>query len=209
MTRVLIADDHPLMLSGIEAVLRGSGFDIVARARDGTAALDAVTDSDPEIVVLDMKMPGLTGLEVLRALRQRGDGRAVVLLSAHIEDQALVEALQLGIQGIIMKEDAETLIRTCLEHVHAGERWIQPSVFQRALDAALVDGDRPRGPFAQLAPRERAIARLVRAGMRNREIADELGLTEGTVKVCLHRMYEKLGVANRTELAMLGPDVGD
>lgn len=208
MTRVLIADDHPLMLSGIESVLRGSDFEVTARARDGTAALDAVAVADPEIVVLDMKMPGLTGLEVLRALRHRGDHRPVVLLSAHIEDEALVEAMKLGVQGIIMKEDAETLIRVCLEQVRAGEKWFQPSVYQRALDAAL-DADRPHGRFAHLAPRERAIARLVRAGLRNREIADELGLTEGTVKVCLHRMYEKLGVANRTELAMLGPDIGD
>lgn len=209
MTRVLIADDHPLMLSGIESVLRGSDFEVATRVRDGTAALAAVAADDPGIVVLDMKMPGLTGLEVLRALRQRGDNRPVVLLTAHIEDQALVEALKLGVQGVIMKEDAETLILTCLEHVRAGERWIQPSVFQRALDAALDGGERPIGPFGKLAPRERAIARLVRAGLRNREIADELGLTEGTVKVCLHRMYEKLGVSNRTELAMLGPDGGD
>jgi two-component system nitrate/nitrite response regulator NarL len=208
MTRVLIADDHPLMLSGIESVLRGSDFEVAARARDGTAALAAVESDDPDIVVLDVKMPGLTGLDVLRALRHRGDRRPVVLLTASIEDEELVEAMKLGVQGVIMKEDAETLIRACLEKVRGGERWIQPSVYQRALDAALDEG-RPRGRFASLAPRERAIARLVRAGMRNREIADELGLTEGTVKVCLHRMYDKLGVANRTELAMLGPDVGD
>lgn len=208
MTRVLIADDHPLMLSGIESVLRGSDFEVAARARDGTAALAAVESDDPDIVVLDVKMPGLTGLDVLRALRHRGDRRPVVLLTASIEDEELVEAMKLGVQGVIMKEDAETLIRACLETVRGGERWIQPSVYQRALDAALDTGG-PRGRFASLAPRERAIARLVRMGMRNREIAGELGLTEGTVKVCLHRMYDKLGVANRTELAMLGPDVGD
>lgn len=209
MTRLLIADDHPLMLSGLQAVLRRSEFEIVGKASDGLAVLDALEATAPDILVLDLKMPKLTGLEVLRTLRLNSDARPVVLLTAHIDDQSLLESLRLGVNGIIMKDDAETLIRACLEKVRDGERWIQPSIFQRALDLATGNGPLQKGPLARLAPRERAISRLVREGLRNREIADELGLTEGTIKVCLHRMYEKLGISNRTELALLARDAGE
>lgn len=203
MTRVLIADDHPLMLSGIEAVLRSTDYEVVAKVRDGAAALDAIAAARPDILVLDIKMPGRSGLDVLRTLRARGDDRTVVLLTAHLDDGALMEAIQLEVNGIILKEGAETLIVTCLDHVRRGERWIERTVLQRALDVTMRDGAAPRGPLAALTPRERSIARLVGEGLRNRDVAAELGLTEGTVKVCLHRMYEKLGISNRTELAML------
>lgn len=203
MTRVLIADDHPLMLSGIAGVLRRTDYQVVAKASDGVAALDMLDEARPDILVLDLKMPAMSGLDVLRALRERGDTRPVVLLTADIDDAALREAVRLGVNGVILKDSADTLIRTCLDQVCAGERWVQPALLQRVLSLAVDEEARPRGPLDQLAPRERAITRLVCEGLRNKEIGDELGLTEGTVKVCLHRMYEKLGVSNRTELAML------
>ena len=203
MTRVLIADDHPLMLSGLEAVLRGTAYEVAARAGDGDEALDAATSAMADILILDIKMPGRSGLDVLRALRDTGDPRPVVLLTADIDDQGLVEAIRLGVNGIIMKEGAETQLLACLDRVRAGGRWIEGPVLQRALDLAVGSGSKPKGPLARLTNRERAIARLVGEGLRNREIGDELGLTEGTVKVCLHRIYEKLDISNRTELAVL------
>lgn len=209
MTRVLLADDHPLMLSGIEAMLRGTVYEVVGKARDGAAALEALPSVRPDILVLDLKMPSRSGLDVLRTLRSRGDSRPVVILTADLDDQSLLESIQLGVNGIIMKEGAENLIVTCLDHVARGERWIERSVLQRALDITLRDGAEPRGALGALAPRERAISRLVGAGLRNREIADELGLSEGTVKVCLHRIYEKLEISNRTELAMLARELAD
>ncbi|HET9427064.1 MAG TPA: response regulator transcription factor [Allosphingosinicella sp.] len=209
MIRLLLADDHPLMLSGIEAMLRGTAYEVVAKANDGVAALEAIPGARPDILVLDLKMPLRNGLDVLRTLRARGDQRPIVILTADLDDQSLMEAIQLGVNGIIMKEGAENLIVTCLDHVARGERWIERSVLQRALDITLRDGAEPRGALGALAPRERAISRLVGAGLRNREIADELGLSEGTVKVCLHRIYEKLEISNRTELAMLARELAD
>ena len=209
MTRLLLADDHPLMLSGIEAMLRDTVYKVVAKVRDGAAALEAVASARPDILVLDLKMPERNGLDVLRTLRSRGDRRPIVILTADLDDQSLMEALQLEVNGIIMKEGAENLIVTCLDHVSRGERWIERSVLQRALDITMRDGAEPKGALASLAPREKAIARLVGVGLRNREIAEELGLTEGTVKVCLHRIYEKLGISNRTELAIVARELTD
>ena len=204
MTRVLIADDHPLMLSGIEAVLRGTRYEVAAKVADGAAALDMLESARPDILVLDIKMPGRTGIDVLRTLRGANDPRPVVLLTADIDDQSLLEAVRLGVNGIILKEGAETQMVACLDQVSGGGRWIDPLLAQRALD--LAAGGAKGGRLARLTGRERAITRLVGEGLRNREIGDELGLTEGTVKVCLHRIYEKLGLSNRTELALLARD---
>ncbi len=209
MIRILLADDHPLMLSGIESMLRGTVYDVVAKLSDGAAALEAVPSARPDILVLDLKMPRRNGLDVLRTLRCRGDLRPVVILTGDLDDQSLMEAIQLGVNGIIQKEGAENLIVTCLDHVARGERWIERSILQRALDITLRDGAAPAGKLGKLAPRERAISRLVGAGLRNRDIADELGLSEGTVKVCLHRIFEKLDISNRTELAMLARELID
>ena len=203
MTRVLIADDHPLMLSGIESMLRGTDYEVVAKARDGAEALEAFAKARPDIMILDSKMPRLTGIEVLRTLRGRGDNVPVVLLTADLDDHALMDAVKLQANGIILKDGAETLILDCLDQVRRGEKWIGRPMLQRALDTALAGGPGAKSGFASLTPRERTIARLVSEGMRNKEIGQEVGLSEGTIKIYLHRLYEKLGIQNRVELAML------
>ena len=205
MSRILIADDHPLMLSGLEAVLRDTPYQVVVKARDGVELLNLLPTARPDIMIVDINMPGRNGIEVLRTLRSKGDRRPVVLLTADLHDDALADALDLDVNGIILKEGAETLLITCLDQVARGGRWIDGGIVQRALDIARK-GAVDRGPLAQLTVRERAIAQLVGQGLRNREIGQELGLTEGTVKVALHRIYEKLGIETRVELAMLARD---
>ena len=203
MMRVLIADDHPLMLSGIEGMLRGTRYEVVAKVTDGGAALDALASARPDMLVLDVKMRERSGLDVLRTLRSRGDLRPVILLTAHLDDEMLMEAIDLDVNGIILKEGAETLILDCLDQVRAGGKWIEQRLLQRALMLSRKDAGKDAGPLAPLSMRERTIAQLVSQGLRNREIGTELGLTEGTVKVSLHRIYEKLGIGRRIELAML------
>lgn len=202
-TRILIADDHPIMLSGVEAILQNSDFEVVAKAANGSEALDAIDAVKPEIAVLDVNMAGRSGMDVLRTLRSKGDLLPVVLLTAELDDADLLEAIQLGVSGILLKDGAQMLLTRCLEEVRRGERWVDKALLQRAVDATLLGPTLPGAAIRALAPREKAVVALVARGLRNREIAAELGLTEGTVKVYLYRIYEKLGVGNRTELALL------
>lgn len=200
MTSVLLADDHPFLRAGVEAMLRGSRYQIVATVASGEAALEAIAAHDPAICLLDVRMPGLGGVEVLEKLRAMRDRRPVVLLTAGIDDAALVTAVRAGVNGIVLKDSAAAELIACLDAVERGERAIPPELLQRALDLSLQGSTKSLG---SLAPRERQIASLVARGMRNREIAEEIGMTEGTVKVYLHAIYQKLGIDNRTELALL------
>lgn len=201
MIPVLLADDHPFMRAGVEAVLRGTRFNIVAMANDGDEALAAVTQSDPAICIFDIRMPKRSGVEALQALRAQGDMRPVVLLTAALEDRSLLAAVRAGVNGIVLKDGAEDALLDALEKVAVGEKAIPQSLLQRALDLSLAGGD--IDPLAPLAPREKQIAAQVGSGLRNREIAEALAMSEGTVKVYLHTIYQKLGIKNRTELALI------
>jgi two-component system nitrate/nitrite response regulator NarP len=203
VTSILIAADQPLMLAGIESCLRGSGFDVVGRVTSGQAVLDCVSILRPNILLLDVTLPGGAGLDVLRILRERGDDSNIVLLGVSPQDADLVEALQLGVNGYVLKDGATDLLLRCLEEVQNGRRWNERGLLERGLDLALQTGIGPRDTLFLLTPRERAIAKLVSTGMSNRSVAQDLKLTEGTVKVWLHRIYAKLDVHNRTELAVL------
>jgi two-component system nitrate/nitrite response regulator NarP len=206
MNKVLIADDHPFILAGLESILRDTHYQVVGTVSRGDAALDALPKLRPDILILDVNMPGRSGIEVLRTLRGRGDNRAVILLTASLDDKLILEALSLGVQGLLLKEGAQSRLLECLEAVGNGGRWIEQSLLQRALDLSMKGGGGT--PFDVLTEREKAIAALVAQGLRNREVAAELGMTEGTVKVYLHRIYEKLRVGSRTELALLARDSG-
>jgi DNA-binding NarL/FixJ family response regulator len=200
MPRLLIADDHPIILSGLEAILRGTGYEIVGCVRDGTEVVAAVATGAPDILLLDVSMAPMGGIEVLRRLRGRGDAVRIVLLTAGMDDSDLLEAVSLGVDGIVLKESAHAQLLKALEVVCAGGRSIEPDLLQRALDLSLAG--RAADPLGNLSGREKDIVGLVMHGSPNREIAAQLAMSEGSVKVCLHRIYRKLGVANRTELAI-------
>ncbi|MXO58401.1 response regulator [Altererythrobacter salegens] len=207
MIRVLLADDHTFMRAGVEAVLRGSRFEIIATATNGDDALTALTRHDPQVCIFDVRMPGRNGVEVLQHMRQRGDDRPVVLLTAGLEDHALLAAVKAGVNAIVQKDEAEDSLLDALEKVEAGQRCVPQRLLQRALDLSLAGGN--VDPLAPLAPRERQIATQVGRGLRNKEIAEALTMSEGTVKVYLHAIYQKLGVKNRTELALMAHKTGE
>jgi two-component system, NarL family, nitrate/nitrite response regulator NarL len=202
--RVLLADDHPFVLTGVEALLRDSDYEIVAIVNDGRQALEALATARPDILILDVAMKDYSGIDVLQTLRSRGDDRAVILLTASLDDDRLMQALKLGVRGIVLKEGAQHLLLRCLDEVRAGGRWIEHNLLQRAMDMQLSAERSPaKSGIDSLTARQRAIAGLIAKGRRNREVADELGLTEGTVKVYLHGIYQQLDISNRTELALL------
>lgn len=197
--RILLADDHPMISTAIEALLRGTPFELVGIAATGDEALHHVEQLAPDILLLDLQMPGGTGMDVLRRVRSNGSKVRVVLLTAAIDDASLIEARSLKVQGMVLKNSDPAYLLECLERVSRGGRWHDPELVDRAKRLSEMLGDR-EGP--SLSPRERELIALVRKGMRNREIAEQLGVTEGTIKVYLHTIFDKLGVSSRTELAI-------
>jgi two-component system, NarL family, nitrate/nitrite response regulator NarL len=197
--RILLADDHPMISTAIEALLRDSQFEIVGMATTGEHALQKVDELKPDILLLDLQMPGGTGMDVLRRIKANGTKTRIVLLTAAIDDASLLEAKSLRVQGMVLKNSDPAYLLECLDHVSRGVRWIDPELSDRARQLAETLGDRD-GPA--LSPRERQLISLVRKGLRNREIADQLSVTEGTIKIYLHAVFEKLGVSSRTELAI-------
>jgi two-component system nitrate/nitrite response regulator NarL len=195
--RLLLADDHPMIRAAIDVLLRGSGFELVGMAGTGQATLEAVERLRPDILLLDLQMPDGNGLDVLRRLKAAKSQVRIVMLTAGIDDSALLEAKSLKVHGIVLKNSDPAFLLDCLESVRDGRSWFDPELAKRVRQ--LASGSSRRIP---LAPRERQLIGFVRKGLRNREIASELGVTEGTVKVYLHAIFEKLGVGNRTELAI-------
>lgn len=201
MINVVVADDHLFLRAGLEAILRTADISVVASVGDGDAALEAVDAHDPDVVVLDVAMPKRDGVATLAALRAKGDARPVVLLTASIDDHQLIEAVRQGVTGIALKEDAEDFLIDCIRSAKAGSRAIDPRLMERVLDLSV--NPKPKRRFDTLGQREKQIVERVARGMRNRQIAEELSMSEGSIKVYLHTIFEKLDVRSRTELAIM------
>ncbi|WCT78322.1 response regulator [Novosphingobium humi] len=201
MTSIVIADDHAFLRAGLEQVLGSLGFAIAASVGDGDAALAAVAEKDPDLVIVDLRMPGRNGVAVLAALRGRGDMRPVLMLAAEIDDASLVAAIRLGVNGIVLKDSDASALRQAIDTVMAGDRAISMAMMERAF--MLASQPSPANPLDALSERDRRIVEGVAAGLRNREIAENLAISEGSVKVYLHRIFDRLNVGNRTELALL------
>ena len=195
--RLLLADDHPMIRAAIEVLLRDTGFELVGMAGTGQATIDEVERLQPDVLLLDLQMPEGNGLDVLRRLKATKSAVRIIMLTAGIDDSALLEAKSLKVHGIVLKNSDPAFLLECLESVRDGRSWFDPELTRRARQ--LSGGSSRR---VSLAPRERQLIGFVRKGLRNREIAEQLGVTEGTVKVYLHAIFEKLGVNNRTELAI-------
>jgi two-component system nitrate/nitrite response regulator NarP len=186
-----------MIAAALDVLLRGSDYQLIGRARSGSDALAQVQRLKPDLLLLDVNMPDGSGLDVLRQLRSGRRAPAVVLLTAGMDDSQLLAADKLAPEAIVLKTSDPALLLDCMEQVRKGERCLDPEVGERMRQAK----DRAsRAP--SLTPRERELIDLVRQGLRNRDIAAQLGVTEGTVKVYLHAIFDKLGVDNRTELAM-------
>ncbi len=197
-TRVIIADDHPIVLDGLAQLFSGErDIELVQRCTGGDEALAATRRERPDVLVLDVRMPGRSGLDVLRMLAEEKSPARVVLFSGQMSDAEVVAALRLGAAGIVLKESASRMLLQCVRSVAAGEHWIDPGAAHAARERfASVDD------AGKLTRRELDIVRMVAVGARNKKIAEQLGISEGTVKMHLHTIYEKLEISGRVELSI-------
>jgi DNA-binding NarL/FixJ family response regulator len=200
--RILLADDHPIVLDGLEGLFRlEPDIEVIGRCLTGDEVVPAVRKLKPDLLLLDIRMPVMDGMEVLRALHRERLATRIVLLAAAFEDEQVVEALRLGVRGMVLKELAPPLLIECVRRVHAGGQWIEQQASGRVLQT-LVRRDAAEKEMARdLTPREIELVRLAASGLRNREMSQRLAISEGTVKMHLHNVYRKLKLENRVELA--------
>jgi DNA-binding NarL/FixJ family response regulator len=199
--RLVLADDHPVVLYGLRGLFAAEAdIEIMSSCGDGDAALEAVRTHHPDVLVLDLRMGLRSGLDVVRILASEGHACRIVLLTAAVRDTEVIEAVRLGAAGLVIKESPPEVLIDCVRRVHRGEQWIDRETLVRAFGTAVGRSDAGQRPDEILTPREAEIVQMVALGLRNRAIAERLSISEGTVKVHLHNIYEKLGVDGRFEL---------
>jgi DNA-binding NarL/FixJ family response regulator len=177
-------------------------FRVLAHCVNGEECVEAVRRYQPDVLILDIRMPVKDGLGVLRELHREKQPTKVVLLAGALEEEEVLEALRLGVRGMVLKELAPQMVIQCVRKVHAGERWLEKQAFGRALETLLKREGGEREASSVLTPREIEMVGMVARGLRNKEMSERLAITEGTVKIHLHNIYRKLKVENRVELIL-------
>jgi len=201
--RVVVADDHPIVLEGLSQLFAlEKEFEVVERCHDGGEALRAVARLQPDVLVLDVRMPERDGMEVLRELAAQKSPTHVVLLTAEINDNEVLEAVRLGVCAIVLKETASQTLVKAARAASRGEQTLDDRSLRRALDHLLRREAGAAAVRQMLTPREVDVVRMVATGLRNKQIAEALSISEGTVKIHLHSIYAKLGVSGRVELTL-------
>ncbi|WNG16335.1 response regulator [Cystobacter fuscus] len=211
MIRIVLADDHALVREGIRSLLDLTpDLRIVGEAADGNEALRLVAELNPDIVLMDVRMPRMSGLEALRALRRTEPHRRVVLLTTFDEDAVLREALRVGVQGFLLKDVTRDQLAEALHRVANGETLPPPGLpGQVSRGVAELPRDFPSAEHPEaLTRRELEVLRLIARGLSNREIAEALGTAEGTVKNQTSNILAKLGVRDRTQAVLRGMELG-
>jgi two-component system, NarL family, nitrate/nitrite response regulator NarL len=209
MIRILIADDHPIVRDGLRKLLSlEDDLEVVAEANDGCEVLDRVQEFDPDVLLLDLRMPNLDGLSALQTLQQTNKRTKVIILTASEDKNEFVQAMKLGCSGIVLKQTAPDLIVKSIRKVYGGEIWLDSHTTAAVMRQFAAPGDltgsssgktRERSPLSQ---REREIVQLVAQGYKNKEMAEKMFISEQTVKNHLHNIFDKLGVSDRLELAL-------
>jgi DNA-binding NarL/FixJ family response regulator len=207
--RLVIADAHPLILAGLQHLFhQEDDFRIVACCRNGEETLKAVREHCPDVLILDFRLPGKDGWTVLHELARESLPVRVVLLTEALDVEEALQASRLGVNGVVLKEMADHLLVPCIRKVVAGERWIERGSISRALDKLLRREAGVLELAKLLTQREREMVHWVGCGLHNREIADKLGISEGTVKIHLHHIYKKLQLSSRLALLQYAYEQG-
>lgn len=199
-TSVVIADRHPVVLQGLTSTLRArSDFKVVASCNDGPSCINAIRSLVPDIAVLDVSMPGLTGLEILAIVNSERLSTRLVFFTASAQDRELAMSAAAGAYGVIRKDVTLEILVQSLRQVAEGQRLLpRPSRVRERGNIAIAEN-----VLTVLTDRERQIMGLVSEGLSNKEIGRRLNIADGTIKVHLHRVYQKLEISNRTVLAAL------
>lgn len=201
--RVVLVDDHPIVLDGVEDLFRlQPDLQVVARCADGEQAIAAVRRHQPDVLVLDLRLPKKDGLTVIREMAAERLRTRVLVLTAALDEQEVLEAVRLGVRGVVFKDAAPKMVVDAVRSVHAGRQCVQEGLLWRALEDILQQEASRSGTGGQLTQRETEVVRMVAAGLHNKEIADRLGVTQGTVKTHLHNIYEKIEVSSRVQLTL-------
>jgi len=211
--RVLLVDDDALVRSGLRMMLAGAdGLEVVGEADDGGGVLAAVDLHRPDVVLMDIRMPRVDGIEATRLLRAQPGAPAVIVLTTFDADELVLRALQAGAAGFLLKDTPPAEIVRGIELVHGGEGMLSPGVTRRLIALVAGDGDagdrraRARTQLASLSAREREVALGVGRGLSNAEIGAELHMSVATVKAHVSRLLTKLDASNRVQIALLVQD---
>jgi len=205
--KVAVADDQPLYRMGVVKLLEAEeDLVLVAEATNGMEAILAIERHQPDVLLLDLKMPVMDGLQALSEIgKRRLDARVIVMISNDEREKA-VRAVRLGARGILFKDADPALLPKSIRKVYAGEVWIDNPILSQALESLLTRPQAPSVPAEtrdmKLSGREMEVVRCVAMGLRNKEVADKLGVSEATVKNHLTSIYTKLGVGDRLELIL-------
>ena len=201
MARLFIVEDHPIFLSGLIGFLSESGHHIADTASNFTEAMEKLPTLQADVAIIDVHLPDGNGVDLVEAVRHQGLKLSTMLLSGHVSSEDGRRAMACGVNGMLLKDSAPAIVLRCIESVMLGYRWIEDKI----MDTAIASDTSPTSKLvevANLTRAEKAIATQVVSGLRNREVAEILGLSEGTVKVHVHNIFKKLGVNSRTALAL-------
>jgi len=208
--RVLLIDDHTLFRVGLEGLLAHRSIDVIASIGDGREGLQCAADLNPDIVLLDMRMPDINGIGVLKKLRENGFENPVVMLTTSTDEHDLVESLRNGAQGYLLKDMEPDELVLALRDIVAGKTVVAPDLAPVLAKVVQGDGTLPdeTSPFDDLTPREGEILCLLAEGQSNKVIASNLGISDGTVKLHVKAILRKLGVHSRVEAAVMAVEQG-
>ncbi len=203
MIRLLIADDHAVVRQGLRTFLElQEGIEVVAEAADGEEAVAAAERTTPDVVLLDLVMPRLDGVAAIHRIREVSPASRVIVLTSFFDDGRLFPAVRAGAAGYLLKDVQPQELVRAIRTVHDGNALLAPEVAARVLEEVAGGGERPRSSAA-LTPREREVLALIARGRANKAIARELAVSEKTVKTHVSNLLAKLGVADRTQAAVL------
>ncbi len=200
--KIILADDHTMVREGLKQLLELDGqFEVVAQAKDGIECLDVIRTVQADVLLLDINMPNMNGLEVLKKLKDDKEIIKVIVLTIHNEVEYLIKAIDIGINGYVLKDSGYDELKNAITAVNQGETYIQPEL-SPMLNARLLDRDSDKEKIEELTKREVEVLKLVAMGMFNKEIGEKLDISERTVKNHVSSIFKKIGVLDRTQAAL-------